>query len=262
MLTTRLVTAAVGLPVVLIAVFIGEPLFTVVVALVLAAGAFEICTGAGLPVRSPYAWIAAAASAALAVASHRGGSERDAVLVALAMVTLVLSVFRANPREDAPHWLTVAGAVLYVGWLGHYFVLVRALPDGRDWFLLGLLATFASDTGAYFVGLSVGRHHMVPAISPKKTWEGLAGGVAAAVAATVAVYAASAFAFDLPRALGLGAALAAVAPLGDLAESLLKRGMGVKDLSALVPGHGGVLDRLDSLLFTLPVVYFFVLWTM
>ena len=156
--------------------------------------------------------------------------------------------------------LTVAGAVVYVGWLGQYLVGVHELADGRDWLLLAMLATFAGDTGAYFTGVTLGRHKMAPAISPKKTWEGFAGGFAAAVGAAVTVYALGAMEFDLALALGLGVVIALVGPVGDLAESLLKRGMGVKDASGLVPGHGGFLDRLDSLLFTVPATYFFVAW--
>jgi phosphatidate cytidylyltransferase len=256
----RMLSAAVGLPVIVAAILLGEPWLTILVGVALAIGAAEFCHGAGIRWLDPMTLIAAAAAVALAVTPHLGGLERDAALVALVMGALAAAVFGRAPQRGAGYWLAVAGAVLYVGWLGHYFVTVHDLPNGRDWLLLGMLATFASDTGAYFTGVAIGRHHMAPAISPKKTWEGFAGGVVACVGATVACYAAGAMEFDAARALLLGAPLAIAAPLGDLAESLLKRGMGVKDASGLVPGHGGFLDRLDSLLFTVPAVYFFAVW--
>lgn len=153
--------------------------------------------------------------------------------------------------------LAVAGGT-YVGFLARYALLVGALPDGAAWGVLVLLATWAADTGGYFVGRWVGRRPLAPAISPSKTWEGVGG----ALVLTVATVAMMAPVLQLPLShvplLGLALALGAVG--GDLGESWLKRQTGVKDSSKLLAGHGGFLDRMDSVLVVFPMVYAYAVW--
>jgi phosphatidate cytidylyltransferase len=157
--------------------------------------------------------------------------------------------------------LTLAGA-LYTGGLIGYAPLLAAQARGADqagafkWLLLVLLGTAACDTGAYLVGSLTGKHKLIPHISPGKTWEGLAGGVLGAVVAAVAF--SGLLALSLPQAIALGLLVCAAAVSGDLCESLLKRAAGVKDSGHLIPGHGGILDRIDSILFVLPAVYWFL----
>lgn len=154
--------------------------------------------------------------------------------------------------------LIVGIAALYFGAaLAHAAPLV-AEDDGRRWILLAILGTFAVDTGAYFTGSAIGRHKLAPKISPKKTWEGVFGGVAAAIGGVIALGAI----LDLPIAVWeaalLGLALTVAGVLGDLFESWLKRKANVKDSGRIIPGHGGILDRIDSLAPNLVVVYWAV----
>jgi phosphatidate cytidylyltransferase len=156
--------------------------------------------------------------------------------------------------------LTLAGA-LYTGGLLGYAPVLATIPetptrgDGVTWMLLVLLGTAACDTGAYLVGSRLGRHKMIPHISPGKTWEGLAGGILGAIVAAVALSGILKIGW-LPAIL-LGLVICAAAVTGDLCESLLKRAAGVKDSGNVIPGHGGILDRIDSILFVLPAVYWF-----
>ena len=152
------------------------------------------------------------------------------------------------------------GGIAYVGVLGSTIILLRGLDNGRDWVYLALFSTFTADTAAYFTGRAVGRHKMAPAISPKKTWEGFAGGYAGGFAAVLLLNYVLGLRVDTAPALLIAATLPAAAAAGDLVESWIKRRAGVKDASDLIPGHGGVLDRLDSLLFTFPVVYVVARW--
>ena len=149
---------------------------------------------------------------------------------------------------------------MYVGVLGTHWVLLRDIDDGRSWVFVLLGVTFATDTGAYAVGRLLGSHLMAPGISPGKTWEGFAGGYVAGIAAAVGIP----LALDLDPTPVLLALLAATLPVaavvGDLAESALKRRIGVKDTSTLLPGHGGLLDRMDSLLFAGPCLYWILQW--
>ena len=154
---------------------------------------------------------------------------------------------------------TLAG-IAYVALLGSTIILLRELDNGRDWVYLALFSTFAVDTAAYFTGRTIGRHTMAPAISPKKTWEGFAGGYAGGFAAALLLNYFLGLRIDATPAILIGATLPAAAAAGDLFESWIKRRAGVKDASGLIPGHGGVLDRLDSLLFVFPAVYVVARW--
>lgn len=153
-------------------------------------------------------------------------------------------------------------SVVYIGLLMSTIVLTRDLDHGRAWIFLGLAATFAIDTGAYVTGKVIGQHKLAPAISPGKTVEGAVGGLVAGAAA-VLVFNALLDA-DVRLSTGLAITLALILPVaaqaGDLFESAVKRRMGVKDASGLLPGHGGFLDRLDSILFVFPVLYLLLEW--
>ena len=181
-----------------------------------------------------------------------------APLVAAAMAGLLLSHVWI-PLRLRPWVLTPAGA-LYLGGTLAYAILLRRLDQGAAWVLLALLSTFSVDTGAYFIGRALGRHRMAPRISPGKTWEGAIAGFAAGVGSAVLL--ASLFGLPLPiwQAAALGAAIGIVGQLGDLLESALKRSASVKEAGSLVPGHGGILDRLDSVVLNLVVVYHIATW--
>jgi phosphatidate cytidylyltransferase len=261
-LRERLLTAVVGLPIILGVVVLGGVPFAAVLAALLAAGCVELCQACGLGARRPETVLAAALTGALVPAVYAHADVRSGLLVAAVVAPLLVAIWRADVEPDSglPGWLVVPAAVLYVGWLGQHLLLVRRLHDGLGWTLVLLLATFATDTGAYAAGRLLGRHKLAPRVSPAKTVEGAVGGLVFAVAAVVALD----YLLDLPQRLPmmlvLGVAVGASAELGDLAESVIKRRLGVKDMGHLFPGHGGVLDRLDSLLFVAPVLYYFVRW--
>jgi phosphatidate cytidylyltransferase len=258
-LTQRLLTAAVGIPVVVAAVWAGGWWLTGVVAAAAGIGVLEV-QGARHHLGSPVALLAGGLAALLPVSAKLGFGDAGWAFALVAAAPLAALALARDPREGVVDWLWAVGPVLYVGWLAAHFVLLRGVADGRDWVLLAVLTVWTTDTGAYFVGRPLGRHKLAPRISPGKTWEGAAGGQVAGFAAVAGL--AAAFGLDLTAAhvVALGLLLPAAAQLGDLAESAVKRGLGVKDSSGLVPGHGGVLDRLDSLLFAAPVLYWYLRW--
>ena len=154
--------------------------------------------------------------------------------------------------------------MLGVAWVGAgigCLLLIRDIPEFGFWAVMAVLFTvFAADTGAFFVGRTFGRHRMAPAISPKKSWEGFVGGVLAAVGmAFVILYKDRAEFLSVPESLLLGLVIALAAVLGDLFESAVKRDLEVKDSGRVLGGHGGMLDRLDSLLWAGPAAYFTIL---
>jgi phosphatidate cytidylyltransferase len=149
-------------------------------------------------------------------------------------------------------------------WVGSglgFLLLVRDIPDHGFWAVIAVLFTvFAADTAAFFVGRAIGRRKLAPAISPAKTWEGLVGGVAAAMlTAFVLLYNDRDEFLTVPEMLLLGAVIALVSVVGDLFESAVKRDLRVKDSGALLGGHGGMLDRLDALLWAGPAAYYVIL---
>ncbi|MBZ0267305.1 phosphatidate cytidylyltransferase [bacterium] len=192
-------------------------------------------------------------------------------LAAFVMTITLRELFR--PVEKLPIYdiATTTFGVLYVGWLGTHFTMLRELPRevgvdyaiGSHLLLYAFLMTWASDTGAYFFGIKFGKHRLIERISPKKSVEGAIAGFFSAIAA--AVIGPFWFVRDMAgeplltvtQSVILGVLVAVAAQLGDLVESLLKRDARIKDTSATIPGHGGILDRFDSLLFAAPVTYYF-----
>src|SRR5262249_38601679 len=157
-------------------------------------------------------------------------------------------------RDDVDAWLWGVAMALYFGALAAHFVLLRKAYDGRDLVFFTLLTVWITDTGAYAVGRAIGRHKMAPAVSPGKTWEGSVGSFVTGFIAVFALDAIFGLGLPLVDRIALGILLPPVIMVGDLAESALKRGLAIKDSSGLVPGHGGIADRLDSLLFAAPFV--------
>lgn len=176
------------------------------------------------------------------------------VLVLAVAGSLVFTLARPHLEGALDDWALSLSGMLYVTLLLAYFVALRQVDRGLQWILLALLCTWACDSAAYLVGRAIGKHLFAPRISPKKTWEGVVGGIAAAMAA--GLLAVPLVGAHPVAALLLGGGVAAVAVVGDLAESFIKRQFGIKDFGTLIPGHGGVLDRVDSLLFAVPFVYY------
>lgn len=222
---------------------------------------FRMARGSGLATGRIIPVIALAG--VLAAAAIRGPVG---LAIAVAAVVVAAPAFHlGHPRapEGALAGTSVdVFGILYLGVTGACFAWLRTMPSddttGIRLLLFFLLAIWIGDSGAYYLGKNFGRHHMSPTLSPKKTWEGLVGGVAATFGGAVAFHALAPLPFGLPHILGLAAILSAGAPIGDLVVSLFKRDAGVKDSSSLIPGHGGLLDRTDSLLFSAPLVLIYL----
>lgn len=184
------------------------------------------------------------------------------LIAAVMLIALSILVQKQESTTAARQMLTSFASILYVPLLVTLWPLIKAnqlSTKGAVWLLITLMVAFLSDTMAYFSGRAFGKHKLFPSVSPKKTWEGSIGGLVGGVLATVG--AGSLWLLpELPfhHAILLGCLGSACGQLGDLVESLLKRGFGVKDSGNLLPGHGGMLDRVDGLLFTAPVIYSYV----
>ncbi|MCO1339660.1 phosphatidate cytidylyltransferase [Kocuria polaris] len=196
----------------------------------------------------------AAGSVALPFAAHYGGPEALGFALAGAVVLIVLWRVIEGGRGAIRSITASTGVFLWVPFLMSFAVLLFAREKGHFMVATMLLLVVANDTFGYLIGAFFGKHPMAPKISPKKSWEGFAGSVGGAILVAIG---AAVFLLDVPWWVGIPLAVATVAAAtaGDLAESMVKRELGIKDMSNLLPGHGGVMDRLDSIVFAAPAAY-------
>jgi len=267
-LKQRVITAVVGVPVIVFAVWFGIPWFAALIAAIALTGTFEffhIITSSQKG--RPLTYLGLLWTLALVLSPlgpYYKSFDALPVIMTLAMIVSLIWLLWRSPQEKAFHnWAWTVAGVLYIGWMLSYWLNLRLLENGRGWVYLALFTTFANDTGAFFIGRAWGKHKLAPAISPSKTWEGTIGGLFSAIIAAIVVFVIlnliSPFPFSYWQAVFLGFLVSLFAHLGDLVESLFKRNMGVKDSGKLLPGHGGILDRFDSLIFTGMVVYYYAL---
>jgi phosphatidate cytidylyltransferase len=246
--------------VVLVALYVWKPAFVAVILAAAVLGVWELTHAfAADRIRVPVVPLAVGA-AAIVVSAYAGGSE--AMLVALALTVLAVMLWRApeNPTGYVRDVTASTFAALYVPFLAGFAALMLRDDDGADRVVVFIALVVLSDVGGYVAGVLFGRHPMAPTVSPKKSWEGLGGSAlfcAAGGAATFPTLLDGAAAWQ--GAL-VGLAVMVTATLGDLGESMIKRDLGIKDMGSLLPGHGGIMDRLDSLLPAAPVAYLLFSW--
>lgn len=268
----RILTAIVGIPLAGVLIFWpnGWP-FAAAMGLVSIVGCAEFYNGARKLGVRPVEW-AGLLAVALFVVSARTyerstiGAIFPAVLTVLLILSFCVEMVRRNRAPLINVGTTIFGAI-YVGWLISHLVVLRGTSgtiqvgsvtaETGAWLVMfTFLCTWACDTGAYFMGRFYGKTKLAPNLSPNKTWEGAIGGfVATLLMAVIAGYI-----IHLPvfHALALGTIFGILSPLGDLSESAIKREVDIKDFGTIVPGHGGILDRFDSLLFTGPAAYYYI----
>ena len=246
--------------VILVALYVWKPAFVAVILAAAVLGVWELTHAfAADRIRVPVVPLAVGA-AAIVVSAYAGGSE--AMLVAMALSVLAVMLWRApeNPKGYVRDVTASTFAALYVPFLAGFAALMLRDDDGADRVVVFIALVVLSDLGGYVAGVLFGRHPMAPTVSPKKSWEGLGGSAlfcAAGGAATFPTLLDGAAAWQ--GAL-VGLAVMVTATLGDLGESMIKRDLGIKDMGSLLPGHGGIMDRLDSLLPAAPVAYLLLSW--
>ncbi|HVP69041.1 MAG TPA: phosphatidate cytidylyltransferase [Anaeromyxobacteraceae bacterium] len=266
-LAIRIATALVLFPFAVWVTWLGGLAFTLLVAVVAAISATELVLMFERRMRATgLLGVAGAALLPLVVwhASRGGGAPPPGwvgLAVAFASIALlVTAMLQGGPLEEAPRSAAMSAlAWAYAGVLPASVVWVR-LHYGWQWVILLFVVGWGNDTLAYFAGRFLGRHKLAERISPKKTWEGVAGGTAGSLAGAFAVKALFLPALHPVACVAVGLGGAVLAPLGDLSESMLKRAAGVKDSGRLVPGHGGLLDRIDAVLFVAPWIGACALW--
>ncbi len=268
----RVLVGAILVPLVLAVTQAGGLTFALFVALLAGLGSYEFYRMAARAGWHPSRLVGIAGSVCVCMSFHFGQGALPGFVLTGILLVLVAERIPGSTKEQYLSSLAVTFlGIIYIGWLLGYFVWLRNLKcdlsgvSGTGRFEIGtlfvyfvLVLTWVYDSVAYVVGSLVGRHRIFPRISPSKTTEGTLAGLCGSVAAAVISRATFASFLSYGHAVVLGLLVGVTAQIGDLAESMLKRSTGAKDSSNLIPGHGGFLDRFDSLLFTGPVFYFYV----
>lgn len=257
LLVQRIISALVGIPLVVLAVWFGGIPLILLIGIVIVLGLREMNNMLVILGIKPSLWLAVTGGLILTAGSYLYNDGYPGPTITIILFLHLLATVVLYPRYTLLDSAGTLMGTMYVGLL-NYFYLLRMLPDGWIWLIFTLAATWACDTAAYFVGTAFGRKKIAPALSPKKSVEGSIGGFAGSLLVGVLFSLIYDF-LPLPKMLLLSLSLGAAAQVGDLLESAFKRQAGVKDSSGLIPGHGGILDRIDSTLFTTPLVYYFVL---
>jgi phosphatidate cytidylyltransferase len=243
--------------------------FTGTIALILAMAAYEYATLFRNEGFRPATWILVIGTLALVLLRYVVGFDVDGPLLAglilASMAWHAIDYERGAPQSGTDFALSLGG-LFYVGWMGSFLISIRELPDGLWWFMTALPAIWLADSGAYFIGKWIGRHRLAPRLSPKKTWEGYIAGIILGPIIMLGFIRIWQFGAGANSSLSLSTGvivallISIVAPMGDLGISMLKRQFGVKDTGALLPGHGGALDRIDSWVWAAVIGYFMVIW--
>lgn len=265
-LGSRLLTASVGIPVAVVCSLVGGIPFLLAMNLVIGAGLFEFYRMMEAKGIRPYKTVGVALGLVVSWYVYFQGGLFSSLFITLALIVImVLELFRKDGELAVFHMSTTILGVFYVAWLGSHVILLRQLGEGlKPADIGGFLVIFAfalawgADTGAYFVGNAIGKTRLLPRVSPRKSVEGALGGVLAALGVAFIARATVVPMLSVADAVVLGLAAPVVGLLGDLVESLMKRDVKIKDTSHALPGHGGMLDRFDSVLFVAPLVYYYL----
>ena len=269
MLVQRILVTLILLPIGIAGIFLGGWAYTLLIAVILGVAGWEFTQLFKTGGLRPASLLVIAAILALTVGRFLNGFESAgwiiSLFILLSMTYHLVDFERGRDQAGTDFAITLAG-IFYIGWIGSYLISLRQLDQGMWWMLLVLPSTWIADSGAYFVGTRFGKHKLSPRLSPKKTWEGYLGGIVWGVAGGLLLawlwqrLGADASVISFGRGMWTGLVMSVFPTLGDLGESMIKRQVGVKDSSHLLPGHGGAFDRIDSWLWAAVLGFYLVSW--
>ena len=259
-LITTLVLASIGMP----ALIYGGIFFWLLMAIFITIAAWEYANLMRGVKFQPATLIATGGALSIFLGRTYFPAYESALLVGfvfLAMTFHLISFERGRDQAAGDFAITLT-SLLYFGWIGAYLVKLRELPDGLYWFTLTLPVVWFADSGAYLIGKNFGKHKLSPRLSPKKTWEGYWGGVFFGILGGIlfAWLWRNNLEISLFDGAILGLVLSMITTLGDLGESMIKRQSGIKDSGNILPGHGGIFDRIDTWIWAAPLGYYLVTW--
>ncbi len=263
MLRERLIVVIVMLPVLIAVMVLGGYVYAGVIAVAMGLAAWEFWRMFQKGGYYPSAVIMIGGTVLLTLRSLLGFLDLELMLTALVLIAMTVHLvdYERGRNTAAIGFCITVGGVLYWGVLGGYLIQLRELPQGMWWLLVVLPSVWATDLGGYIAGHSFGKHRFTTRLSPKKTWEGYVGGIVLGVLVTgllAVLWHPHAEEITLVKGLILGGVISVIVPLGDLGASMFKRLFDLKDSSHLIPGHGGVIDRIDTWVWAAALSYYLV----
>jgi phosphatidate cytidylyltransferase len=261
MLKQRVLTTIIGLPLLIVIVCLGNPWFTLSISALAILAGIEFYRAAGLLKVKPLSFTGLIMIGALCLSYFCPVPDIRTILIIMAsVICAVCLLFLQNTERNIMKWLWTMGGIIYIGLMLSFWGELRSLDQGMQWVLWTVVVIMACDIAAFFSGRKWGRHALAPNISPKKTWEGAVGGALASIILGLLLN----LVFILPvswwEVLILSLIVSLLGQAGDLVESVFKRNIGIKDSGHFFPGHGGVLDRIDSYIFTGVLVYYYIIF--
>lgn len=263
MLRKRLIVVILGLPILILFVVVGGEVYSGFIGLLIGVAAWEFWRMFKKGGYFPSAAGTIGGAVILSLRSYFDFISFDLLLTLLVMVIMTIHIvnFERGRKESVLGFCITSAGMIYWGLMGGYLLSLRQLPDGLWWVMLVLPSVWAADVGGYFGGTLFGRHPMTPRLSPKKTWEGYVGGIVMGLAFTALfglLWHGRAERVTWQTGLVIGGFVAVFAPLGDLGASMFKRMFNLKDSSNLLPGHGGIMDRIDSWIWGAAIGFFYI----
>jgi phosphatidate cytidylyltransferase len=267
MLSQRIKAALIFVPLVLILMYLGGWVFNLFFTIILLAAGYEYAKLFRIKGFKLFLPLILAGILLILIQrwffTHQYIEYLVSILIFLT-VLIALIQYESGDVNAALNFALHLSGIFYIGWIGAFMIVLRAIPDGRGWMLTALPATWLADSGAYFIGRWLGKSKLAPRLSPKKTWAGFIGGVLAGTISGALLILLWRSVDFLPQSTPLwqgavmGLILAILTPMGDLIISLFKRTAGVKDSSNIIPGHGGILDRIDSWIWAAMIGFYVV----
>lgn len=264
MLFERTVVALILLPLMGFFIYQGGWVFALVLMIILGIAGWEYWRMVRLGGYAPSLYLLVGGIAGIVLLTYLwgpSGMDFSFSMIILTVMGISVSGYERGLDHPVTEFAVTTLGFVYLGWMGSHLIPLREMPDGLWWIAVSLPAAWFADVGAYLVGSQVGKHRLAPRVSPRKSWEGYLGGLPFALAwsAGFAWYAQAYVPLITPlKGALLGMVIGLTAPLGDLFESLLKRQFGLKDTSHILPGHGGVMDRIDTTLWSGVVSYYLI----
>lgn len=269
MLVKRILVVILLLPIGIAAILLGGWVYTALIAMILGLAGWEFAQLFKAGGLQPARWLVIGGILALTIGRYTNGFASADWLLSLCVLLAMthhLVDFERGRQSAASDFAATLAIIFYIGWIGAYLISLRNLEQGMWWVLLVMPATWFADSGAYFIGSRFGRHKLSPRLSPHKSWEGYLAGIVWGIAggALLAwiwqILGADPKVITIERGLLVGLVMGVFPTLGDLGESMIKRQVGVKDSSHLLPGHGGFFDRIDSWLWAAVLGYYLIIW--
>lgn len=262
-LMPRVLTILIGVPIIFACTYYGGMAFLLLVLVLALVSMYEFFTLMQKKGYSPFNTIGYFFTVFFIVFAYYSLKRNwepahSAILTCAAILTFTSGIFYKKVQDEIPNIAVTLMGLFYVGWLYSYLIFIRSLTDHGAYLFFLMFTVWGTDVAAYLVGSWIGRIKLSPYISPKKTVEGAVAGFVVSVGAALAFGRMAEI--SMLDSLFLGITVGIMAQVSDLVESLIKRDAGVKDSSSLVPGHGGVLDRMDSFILTAPIMYYYITW--